>query len=360
MVRISTNQGTGSGSIIGVNKTTGSATILTNSHVVHGATTITVIVKDKLSFIGTLLGEDVPRDLAVLTVCCSLEFSPLSIATSPPTRVGEQIVVMGYPLGFQTLRVSVGIISGKQSDPALDRYEFQTDAAINPGNSGGPVLRLDGTEVGVVTYKRLYSNSGVGVEGIGFAIDSQTVAANLASLSSGKTVAAPTPTPHPSVTGGVYTSPKYKFKINVPSGWEINAADQSYFSVHPKSVTADIKILVYEVPGYNTTAQFVAKFIPSPVDGATGLKILSKKNISAFQEQVSGGQGTYAGYEFETVFAWGGKQWKRWEAWYVMQGRLFIRVIDSEEEVWNTPEYADLRISMQLTASSFVLPCCNY
>ena len=145
--------------------------IVTNNHMVEGATSITVSLADGSSYGAELVGRDAEMDLAVLKIGVS-GLTAAKLGSSSDLVVGELAVAIGSPEGFEQ-SVTSGIIS------ALDRDIFippdgpdlmgliQTDAAINPGNSGGPLCNGTGEVVGINTA--IYSESG-GYDGIGFAI----------------------------------------------------------------------------------------------------------------------------------------------------------------------------------------------
>jgi len=144
--------------------------LITNNHVVAGATKIQVKLADDREFEGTLLGADPATDLAVVGI--EGEGLPyVRWGDASELKVGEWVVSIGSPLGLAQT-VTAGIVSAKgRSDIGITGYEdfIQTDAAINPGNSGGPLVNLRGELVGINTA--IASQSG-GSEGIGFAIPS--------------------------------------------------------------------------------------------------------------------------------------------------------------------------------------------
>ncbi|WP_040630805.1 HhoA/HhoB/HtrA family serine endopeptidase, partial [Fortiea contorta] len=163
-----TERGSGSGFIIN-----SSGQILTNSHVVDGADTVTVTLKDGRSFDGKVLGEDPVTDVAVISIAAQ-NLPTLATGNSDVLQPGEPVVAIGNPLGLNNT-VTAGIISatGRSSSDigASDkRVDFlQTDAAINPGNSGGPLLNIRGEVIGM--------NTAIiqGAQGLGFAIPINTV-----------------------------------------------------------------------------------------------------------------------------------------------------------------------------------------
>ncbi|MFN3534244.1 MAG: trypsin-like peptidase domain-containing protein [Desulfatiglandales bacterium] len=146
--------------------------IITNYHVIAGATEIEVLLADERRFQVTLVGAEPKTDLAVLRIKEGGKFPYLAFGDSDSVEVGEWVVAVGHPRGLDHT-VTQGIISAKHRRGILDPNSYQdflqTDAAINPGNSGGPLLNLKGEVIGINTA--IVSQSG-GYEGIGFAIPS--------------------------------------------------------------------------------------------------------------------------------------------------------------------------------------------
>lgn len=151
--------------------------IVTNAHVVSGASTITVALRDGTTYAATLVGEDEQNDLAVLRIE-GRNLPVAEIGTSSDLLVGEWSIAIGNPFGFilgnTEPSVSVGVISAvgrnitaRSEGAGVYLDMVQTDAAINPGNSGGPLVNALGQVIGV--NSSIYSPSG-GSVGLGFAI----------------------------------------------------------------------------------------------------------------------------------------------------------------------------------------------
>ena len=156
--------------------------VLTNHHVIAGASEITVSTADGREFDASIVGSDEKSDLAVLKLKGDTSnLKPLTFGDSSRLRLGEVVLAIGNPFGVgQT--VTMGIVSAKgRADVGIVAYEdfIQTDAAINPGNSGGALVNMRGELVGVNTA--ILSRSG-GYQGIGFAIPASMAKPIMASL----------------------------------------------------------------------------------------------------------------------------------------------------------------------------------
>jgi len=151
--------------------------IVTNEHVVQGASSVTVTFDDQSTYKATVVGKDDSTDLAVLKVNAPASvLHPLSFGDSSTVGVGDGVVAIGDPYQLDDT-VTSGIVSavGREiTSPNNMPIEnaIQTDAAINHGNSGGPLFNLDGQVVGITAQ---IQSQGGGNEGIGFAIPSNTV-----------------------------------------------------------------------------------------------------------------------------------------------------------------------------------------
>lgn len=141
--------------------------ILTNAHVVDGADEVTVKLTDQREFKAKVVGLDKLTDVAVLRIHAG-NLPVVRLGDPSRTRVGEWVVAIGSPFGFEN-SVTAGIVSAKSRSLASDSYVpfIQTDVAVNPGNSGGPLLNLDGEVIGI--NSQIYSRSG-GYQGVSFAI----------------------------------------------------------------------------------------------------------------------------------------------------------------------------------------------
>lgn len=157
-------QGSGSGIIISED-----GYIVTNQHVIDGATELSVILNTGDEFVATLVGSDSKSDLAVLKID-KTGLPAATLGDSEQVKVGELAVAIGNPLGQELAgTVTSGVISAVNRTMTVDNKKYnliQTDAAINPGNSGGALVNQYGEVIGINTIK-LSSES---VEGIGFAI----------------------------------------------------------------------------------------------------------------------------------------------------------------------------------------------
>lgn len=155
--------GAGSGVIISEN-----GYIITNNHVIDGASKITVTLRNSKSYDAKLVGRDATLDVALLKIDAT-GLQPATIGDSSTLSVGDKTVAIGNPLGQLGGTVTDGIISSLSRDVVIDNVTMnllQTNAAINPGNSGGGLFNGKGELIGIVVAK----SSGSEIEGLGFAI----------------------------------------------------------------------------------------------------------------------------------------------------------------------------------------------
>ncbi|MBM7617652.1 serine protease Do [Weissella uvarum] len=168
------------------------AYVVTNNHVVDGANSLQVLMSDGTKVSAKLVGKDKTTDLAVLKISSKDVKQVAEFANSAKLQPGQTALAIGSPLGSQyATSVTEGIISAtnreidakdSQGQSMGKATVIQTDAAINPGNSGGPLINLAGQVVGINSMKLAGSEDGTAVEGMGFAIPSNTVTHIIAQL----------------------------------------------------------------------------------------------------------------------------------------------------------------------------------
>ena len=164
VVSVLTDRGLGTGFIVSKDR------VVTNYHVIEGASEIDVVTSDRNRISGTLIGVSQVRDLALVEVDLSGEnYNELKLADSDSLLVGKQVIAIGNPLGL-SFSVSEGIISALERVGPNGLAEYiQTDVPLNPGNSGGPLINTEGLVVGINNFK-------IGeTEGLGFALESDAV-----------------------------------------------------------------------------------------------------------------------------------------------------------------------------------------
>ena len=160
-------QGMGSGFIVSAD-----GLVLTNAHVVQGASEVTVKLTDRREFRARVLGADPATDVAVLRIDAR-GLPAVKFGDPARARVGDWVVAIGSPFGFEN-SVTAGIVSAKGRSLPGDAYVpfLQTDVAVNPGNSGGPLFNMAGEVIGI--NSQIYSRSG-GYQGLSFAIPADVV-----------------------------------------------------------------------------------------------------------------------------------------------------------------------------------------
>lgn len=172
--------GAGSGVII-----SGDGYIVTNNHVIEGASSINVTLHSGKSYQATVKGSDDVVDIALLKIESEEKLTSAVFGDSSKVNVGDKAVVIGNPLGTLGGSVTEGIISALDRSIVIDgksMHLMQTDAAINPGNSGGGTFDGQGTLIGIVVAKSSNSSSGTMIDNIGFVIPINNVLAILNDL----------------------------------------------------------------------------------------------------------------------------------------------------------------------------------
>lgn len=169
--------------------------VITNYHVVHDTTSLSVTFSDGNGYEAEVLGTDPYADLAVLSVDApTSEFKPVEIVSSSTLREGEPVIAIGNPYGLVG-SLTTGVVSALGRSLTEEDYAggysianiIQTSTPINPGNSGGPLLNADGKVVGITTA--IVSDS----QGLGFAVPSNTILREISAL----------------ITAGTYTGHSY-------------------------------------------------------------------------------------------------------------------------------------------------------
>ncbi|NLP52967.1 trypsin-like peptidase domain-containing protein [Bacillus sp. RO1] len=192
------DQEAGTGSGVVYKKENGKAYIVTNAHVIDGASKVEVSLVDGTRVEAEVIGSDALTDLAVLTVDDANIKQVATFGDSDAITLGEPVIAIGNPLGLEFFgSVTQGIISGKEriipvdidqnGQPDWEADVIQTDAAINPGNSGGALVNLRGEVIGINSMKIAQSR----VEGIGFAIPIRAVQPIIEDLEKHKEVQRP-------------------------------------------------------------------------------------------------------------------------------------------------------------------------
>ena len=161
IVQIEAGVSSGSGFVISED-----GLVVTNAHVVGNKRKVKVWLSNGHNYDAEVMGLDVDADLAVLRIDSDEQFNALSLGSSEDTRLGMEVIALGFPLADigDNLTVTRGILSSTRTFDGVDF--LQTDAAINPGNSGGPLINRQGEVIGINTFKV----SGVDLDNIGFAV----------------------------------------------------------------------------------------------------------------------------------------------------------------------------------------------
>ena len=199
--------------------------IVTNHHVIDGATSVKVTLYDGESYDATVIGSDSDYDIAVLKIDAT-GLTPVTLGDSSLLNVGDHVLAVGNPLGELTFSASEGIASSVNRTINVSGIPFnmiQVTCAVNPGNSGGPLFNAYGEVVGIVSAKysstASSSSSGESVEGLGFAIPINDVLAMIEDI----------------MTNGYVT-------------------DKAYMGIVPNTLTAQISVRAFSSATWRRTA----------------------------------------------------------------------------------------------------------
>ena len=215
LVCVKTPTSSGSGFVVDY-----AGNVITNAHVVEHYTNVTLEFTGGNVSNGEVLGTDFETDLACIRVTDPVPLSPVTLGDSESVKVGEDVLVMGYPLssvlnGAPT--VTKGILSAIRPD------RLQTDAAINPGSSGGPLVDALGQVIGVNTSVYEVAEGRI-IEGIGFAIPIDVVKGAMRALTAINATGSHygiVDTESTSESWTTYTISTVPLSISVPGGWEL-------------------------------------------------------------------------------------------------------------------------------------------
>ena len=170
--------------------------IMTNQHVVAGASSIVVVLSNNEEVEGKVLGSDPYLDLAVVRVPVNMVYAVATLGNSESTNLGDTIFTVGAPLGYEYRgSVTRGTMSGKNRLVTVDvsttsdyvMKVLQVDAAVNRGNSGGPLCNINGEVIGVISLKLVDDD----IEGMGFAIPIEDALTYVDSLEKGEAIERP-------------------------------------------------------------------------------------------------------------------------------------------------------------------------
>lgn len=194
---ISNGQAAGSGSGFVYKKDSKYGYILTNYHVVNGATSLKVVTMDNNEVDATYLGGDSYTDVAVLRIAADKVLDVASIGDSSKSSIGDTVFTVGTPVGTTYMgTVTKGILSGVNREVTLSDSDngssymievLQTDASINPGNSGGPLVNINGEVIGITSSKLVNDE----IEGMGFAIPIELATSEVDELEKGQSIERP-------------------------------------------------------------------------------------------------------------------------------------------------------------------------
>lgn len=200
------------------------AYLVTNTHVINGASKVDIRLADGTKVPGEIVGSDTFSDIAVVKISSEKVTTVAEFGDSSQLSVGETAIAIGSPLGSEYANtVTQGIISSlnrnvslkSEDGQAISTKAIQTDTAINPGNSGGPLVNIQGQVIGI-TSSKIASNGGTSVEGLGFAIPSNDAQNIIKQLESDGKVTRPALGIQMVNLSNVGTSDLRK--LNIPSG----------------------------------------------------------------------------------------------------------------------------------------------
>ena len=365
VVKVIRGQSSGSGVLISSDENKKEGLLLTNYHVIDSEGKLTIEIQDN-SYPGKIIGYDSGRDLAVISICCSDSFETIKFSNDEDIKIGEKVIVMGFPLGVKTVRASTGIISGNIYSDEKNRQEIHTDAAINPGNSGGPMILMNGSLAGINTYK-IHStstvNGDVNTEGFGFAVSHITIENILPKLLDGFQ-GEEAPYIDPLAPDGVYINPTLNYYIEISPGWSINnnvsnpSAINTTLIRNNNETEITVEVTVNTATGYSSIDEYTSDWTLGKVAGSLLWETNNEGNIFRSSKSSLNEITTYNGYEFENSYTFQDKQYKRFTSWFIKNEKRFSVILDLPAEIWITPDNVTngntLKSQSLKTYSSFI------
>lgn len=234
VIEVTTSSGAGTGSGFVYKKAKEIGYIITNHHVVNGATTIYVTNSQGVRVEANLLGSDEYSDIAVLSIAGDAVVDVALIGDSTEFELGDTVFTVGSPLGSKYQgSVTKGIISGKDRQVTVSLTNgnyvmevLQIDAAINPGNSGGPLVNINGEVIGVNSLKLVEDE----IEGMGFAIPIEIAMTSVEKLEKGETIVRPLLGVQMLDVNSSHLLSRYKIKLDskITSGVVILSIEDGY------------------------------------------------------------------------------------------------------------------------------------
>ncbi|MCY4365492.1 MAG: trypsin-like peptidase domain-containing protein [Chloroflexi bacterium] len=249
VVRIETDWGQATGFIVGITEG-GGAYVLTNYHIVEDAKEVEVEGEEASTYTATRLGYDAYKDLAVLQICCGTFFA-LTLQGSDTIAVGTEVIAIGYPLGIAgSPTVTRGIVSAYRYDDDYRSWVIQTDASINPGSSGSPLLLANGEVAGINTFY-IRDRNGTSIEGVNFAISSQSIRESLPRLKEGDQITLPT---QAAPEWHEYSHSHSGLALEVPTDWTIDGQEEGRLDLVSPDGTAAVHVFLYDSPAASLEA----------------------------------------------------------------------------------------------------------
>jgi S1-C subfamily serine protease len=246
--------------------------VLTNNHVIDGATSVIVSIhavegESPTRFPARVVGTDAQRDLAVLKIQGD-GFVSASLGTWDDVAVGEVVLALGFPLGLEgDLTVTQGIVSAKRVDSQVKYIQHQ--APINPGSSGGPLVSEEGAVVGINTLI-LRQLGDTPLEGLNFAVAIDEALAVLEAMERGDTIRADT-------QPRVVTNEVYGYAVTLPEGWVVVIEEESVTYIASSKTGAFFAIEIDETQDWSSGQEWAEFWYELGVEGLTNYQLVDSQ-----------------------------------------------------------------------------------